>query len=165
MRILVISDTHIPVTEKKLPPIIEEEAKKSNCCLHAGDMIDYETFEQLSKLVKVYAVCGNMDQDQVRKKLPAKEIVTLDDITIGLIHGQGAPATIIDYINKEFAADLERIDIIVYGHTHCPSDKEINDKIYFNPGSPTDRVFAPYCSYGILEINGRDIKRRLVKIE
>jgi len=37
-------------------------------------------------------------------------------------------------------------------------------KIYFNPGSPTDTIFAPYQSYGILEINGKEIKRSIVKI-
>lgn len=164
MRILVISDTHIPVTEKELPSIIEEEAKKSDYCFHAGDVLNYEIVERLSKLVKTYAVCGNMDQDETRKKLPAKEIIKIENVTIGLIHGRGAPESIIDFINREFASDLKRIDIVIYGHSHCPCDKKIADKIYFNPGSPTDRVFAPYRSYGILEINGSNIKRRIVKI-
>ena len=40
----------------------------------------------------------------------------------------------------------------------------IDGKIYFNPGSPTDRVFAPYNSYGIIEIKDGKLKRRIVKI-
>jgi len=50
MRILVISDTHIPVAQKTLPRIILEEAKKASLCLHAGDLIVYDVFEKLNSL-------------------------------------------------------------------------------------------------------------------
>ena len=43
-------------------------------------------------------------------------------------------------------------------------NKEIEGKIYFNPGSPTDKMFTPHLSYGILEINGKNLKRKVVKI-
>jgi predicted phosphodiesterase len=35
--------------------------------------------------------------------------------------------------------------------------------LYFNPGSPNDAIFAPYQSYGILEINDR-IVGTIVKV-
>ncbi|MDP2922762.1 MAG: metallophosphoesterase [Candidatus Omnitrophota bacterium] len=165
MRILVISDTHIPLAAKKLPAIIEEEAKGSDCCLHAGDFVSNEVFEALSRLTKTYAVYGNMDNSELKKKLPEKESIDFEGVRLGLIHGRGSPVNLIDCIKREFSEEFKKLDIVVFGHSHYPLDKEIDKKIYFNPGSPTDKVFTPYCSYGILEIEGKVIKRRIVKIE
>ena len=164
MRILVISDTHIPVVADKLPAIVIEEAKKSDFCLHAGDFISDSVFHELSKITKIYGVLGNMDESSLKGKLAEKQIVKFGSIRLGLIHGRGSPATLMDYINTEFAGELNTLDIIVFGHTHNPFDKEIDGRIYFNPGSCTDRVFAPYPSYGILEVDGNSIKRRIVKL-
>jgi len=164
MRVLVISDTHVPAVAKELPLIIQEEAKKSDCCLHAGDFIVASILQDLSRLTKTYAVQGNMDSFDLKKDLPEKAVIELGDVKIGLIHGRGSPATLMDYIKKEFKQQSSELDMIVFGHTHYPLDKEIDGKIYFNPGSSTDRVFAPYPSYGILEIDGKNIKRRIVKI-
>ncbi len=164
MRVLVISDTHIPVTAAKLPPIIEKEAKMSDCCLHCGDFITYQTFEILSSWVKTYGVCGNMDGSVIKERLPEKQLVKLADVKIGLTHGRGHPNTLLNYVQREFPDNFDEIDMFVFGHSHQTLDREIEGKIYFNPGSPTDKMFAPYCSYGILEINGKEIKRRIVKI-
>ena len=46
----------------------------------------------------------------------------------------------------------EKPDIIVFGHSHLPMNEYIKGVLYFNPGSATDTVFAPYRSYGIIEI-------------
>jgi hypothetical protein len=165
LRILVISDTHIPVVGKELPSVIEEEAKKSDYCLHAGDFINFETFKLISEWTHVYGVCGNMDDSEVRKNLPQKRIIQLEEVKIGLVHGFGDPSNLIYYINRVFQKEIEEIDMFVYGHSHSPSDKLIEGKLYFNPGSPTDRIFTPYRSYGILEIQSKTIKRRIVRIE
>ncbi|MDD4954974.1 MAG: metallophosphoesterase [Candidatus Omnitrophica bacterium] len=164
MRILVISDTHIPVVADKLPAIVIEEAKKSDFCLHAGDFISDTVFYELSRIIKTYGVLGNMDESSLKGKLPEKQIIEFGSVRLGLIHGRGSPAMLMDYINAAFGQELNNLNMVVFGHTHNPLDKEINGKIYFNPGSCTDKVFAPYSSYGILEIEKNTVKRRIVKI-
>jgi putative phosphoesterase len=164
MRILVISDTHIPGAANTLPPIIEEEAKRSDCCFHAGDFVSLEVFKQISSWTKVYGVCGNMDEPPIRIELPHKQVIELEQIKVGLIHGKGSPEGIVDYVNREFAEEFYDIDIFVFGHSHKICDEEKNGKIYFNPGSVNDKMFALYNSYGILEINGKKITRGIVKI-
>lgn len=164
MRVLVISDTHIPVTAAKLPAIIEKEAKMSDCCLHCGDFITYPTFEALSSWVKTYGVCGNMDDSTIKERLPEKQLIKLGGIKIALTHGRGHSNILLNYIQRKFLDEIDDVDVFAFGHSHHILDKEIDGKIYFNPGSPTDKMFAPYCSYGILEINGKDLKRRIVKI-
>ncbi|MDD5195629.1 MAG: metallophosphoesterase family protein [Candidatus Omnitrophica bacterium] len=164
MRILVISDTHIPVVEKELPQIIREEAKKSDCCLHAGDFITAEVWEELSRLTKVYGVYGNMDNADVCKKFPIKQAIKFDNITVGLIHGRGAPANLVSYIKNQFSQELSSLSVIIYGHSHFADEKKIDGILYCNPGSPTDKLFAPFRSYGILDINKDLVKWRIFKI-
>ncbi|MCM8831548.1 MAG: metallophosphatase family protein [Candidatus Omnitrophica bacterium] len=164
MKVIVISDTHIPTSVETLPTIVENEIKKSDYCLHAGDFVSYKFFESLRKFVKISAVCGNMDDIEIINNLPKKRIVKLENVKIALIHGRGAPNNLIQYIKDEFIDAFDEIDIFVFGHSHFPIDEEIDGKIFFNPGSPTDKIYAPYCSYGILEINDKTIERRIIKL-
>jgi uncharacterized protein len=164
MKILVISDTHIPVAADALPARIEEEARHADVCLHAGDLINYEVFERLAQLTETYGVCGNMDDETAAKKLPQKQIIKLGEITIALTHGRGAPANVIDNVKKIFAGQASEVDIFIFGHSHMPCDIEEGGKIYFNPGSPTDKIFALKRTYGLLEINGKKIKRRILTL-
>ena len=66
MRVLVLSDTHIPIAQEKLPPIIQKEAKSSDYCLHAGDFISYSVYKDLSSWTKTIGVCGNMDEPELQ---------------------------------------------------------------------------------------------------
>lgn len=165
MKILVISDTHVPINENSLPQIILDQAKKSDCCIHAGDFINYTTFKQLSEITQVYGVSGNMDENAIKKLLPTKQIFNLEKIKIALIHGRGSPNTILDYVNNEFASQQKTIDLFIFGHSHSALDITIAGKRYFNPGSPTDTIFAKFRSYGIIEIKETMIKSSIVTIK
>ncbi len=164
MRILVLSDTHIPFTGKKLPSKVIEEAKKSDLCIHAGDFVEYSVFEELASYVRTYGVCGNMDNSEVSEKLPYRQIIEIDKICIGVIHGRGAPRDLISFVNSNFRDQWNKIDIFIFGHSHSPLNKKIGDKIYFNPGSVMDKLFAPYNSYGILEIKVGEVNPKIVKL-
>lgn len=165
MRILIISDTHIPSQAASLPNIIKEEALKSDCCLHCGDFTSASTYKTLCSWTKTYAVCGNMDDAVLRKELPPKRILRFEDIGLGLIHGGGHPDNIIAYVQRQFLKEAASIDIFVFGHSHSATDEEHEGKIYFNPGSPTDTVFTARRSYGILTIDRKKIERRIVTLE
>lgn len=162
MRIVVLSDTHIPETTETLPQSIIEELKKSSLCLHCGDFIDIRVAEEISKYTKLIGVRGNMDSPQVQKTFPEKQIVTIESIKIGLIHGRGSPFNILQRIENELGPDL---DLYVFGHTHSPYNQIHRGRIFFNPGSPTDKIFANFNSYGILDIEaGKVIKREIIRI-
>jgi hypothetical protein len=88
----------------------------------------------------------------------------VENINIGLIHGRGAPSNLIYFINEEFKKERENIDIFVFGHSHSPLNKKIDGKIYFNPGSPTDKIFAPYNSYGIIQIEDKTVNLKVVTL-
>jgi putative phosphoesterase len=68
---------------------------------------------------------------------------------IGLTHGDGAPQGIVERVKHHFTD----VDAIIFGHSHQPLNEQRDGILFFNPGSPTDRIFAPYTSIGILEVN------------
>ena len=65
-------------------------------------------------------------------------------------------------VQKEFKD--KKVDVIVFGHSHHPMNEIKDGILFFNPGSATDTVFAPFRSYGVLEISDV-IKGRIIKID
>lgn len=162
MRIVVISDTHISDRSKGLPAKVIEELKKADMIIHAGDLVDPSVLDKLKSVCpNVKAVWGNMDPYEVRAQLPEKEIFKLDKHKIGVMHGYGPPNKLIDLLYSVFKN--EGVSIVIFGHSHFPITERKNGIIFFNPGSLTDKVYAPYNSYGIIEINDK-IETRIVKI-
>jgi len=162
MKIGVIADTHISEAGGKLPEKVLSAFKDVDLIIHAGDLVDLRVLDMLRGLSKeVKAVYGNMDPEPVRKKLPAKQIISIGKYRIGVMHGYGNPRMLQDILTKEFKSD--KVSLIVFGHSHEPLNLKKGDCLYFNPGSPTDKVFAPYNSFGIIEINDK-IEARIIKI-
>jgi len=158
MKVGVISDTHIPNRAKKIPGKIIELFSDAALILHAGDIVDNSVIEELETIAKVEVVKGNMDKPDV--PFPVKKVLNVEALRIGLIHGFGSPFGIRNRIRKEF----DEIDIIVYGHSHKPYNKTENGVLFFNPGTPTDKIFALYNSVGILEIKGDSVKGQIIRL-
>lgn len=162
MKIGVISDTHISDAAESLPKEIMRAFKNVDMIIHAGDFIDSSVLDKLKSVCKdIKVVYGNMDTPEVKKNLPEKEIIKVGNFKIGLMHGYGHPSGLIDLLTNIFKDD--NVDIIVFGHSHSPVNEKRGNILYFNPGSPTDKMFAAYNSYGIIEINDK-IKAKIVKI-
>lgn len=162
MRIGIISDTHIPDKSAKLTDALLKALKGSDLILHAGDLIELSVLEDLKKIAKVEAVYGNMDPSNVKAVLKEKRIFSAAGKKICLMHGYGPPDKLIEVLKKEFS--MEKPDIIVFGHSHAPINEYIDGILFFNPGSATDTVFAPYKSYGIIEIDKGGIKAEIHKL-
>lgn len=159
MRIGVISDTHIPVAAKNIPDRVLALLQDADLILHAGDILELSVLDELKKIARTKAVRGNMDHADVMESLPSKQILEIGRFKIGLIHGWGPPQGLIERLKKEFT----KVDCVVFGHSHSPLVERINGTIFFNPGSPTDKVFAPYNSLGFLELND-EIKPEIIRL-
>jgi putative phosphoesterase len=160
MRILVISDTHIPRSAADLPKEVYDEIPDVDMIIHAGDIVDEAFLDKLSALKPVRAVCGNMDSPKLQRLLKTKEVVQVQNVRIGIMHGHGASASLIDTVGAEF----KNVNAIVFGHSHAAVNIVKDGVLFFNPGSPTDTVFARTNSYGILEIEGDKIKAKIVDL-
>jgi len=163
IKIGVISDTHIPERSKGLPKQVGEAFKNVDMIIHAGDLVELNVLEQLKKICpNVKAVYGNMDPEEVRLKLPEKELLKIGKYTIGVMHGYGAPQNLVDLLTASFKQD--KVDIIIFGHSHNSMNQKIGNILFFNPGSAVDKVFSSYTSCGIIEVND-EIKAKIVKIQ
>lgn len=160
IKVAVLSDTHIPIASNDLPKAVYDGIASVDMILHAGDLVDVSVLDKLSAIAPTRAVCGNMDNSGVRSRLPNKDIVKIGEVSIGLIHGWGPPSGLIELTRQEF----KNVDMIVFGHSHMPLLQTKDGILFFNPGSPTDKIFAPYNSYGVLEIDGKNINPKIVKI-
>ena len=163
MRIGVISDTHIPERARRLPEKVLQEFKKVDLILHAGDLVELKVLDDLRlSCSQLKAVYGNMDPLEVRGVLAEKEIIKINGYRIGLVHGFGPPARIIESVSSLFKDDA--VEAIVFGHSHAPVNEIREGIFYFNPGSPTDRIFAAYNSFGILKLEKDKVEGRIIRI-
>ncbi len=162
MKIGVISDTHIPDKAGDIPNKVLDEFKGVDMIIHAGDLVNLSVLEKLENVCSnVKAVWGNMDYAEVKEKLPEKQLIDVQGYKIGVMHGYGAPNKLIDILTPIFKDTP--VDLIIFGHSHTPVNEKRGKILFFNPGSPTDKIFAPYNSFGIIEITDK-IDARIVKI-
>lgn len=161
-RIGVISDTHIPRMARDIPKAVYDAFKDVDLILHAGDLAEIKFLEKLRKLKKTIAVSGNMDSKEAAALLKPKEIIKVGGFRIGLIHGWGLPEGLPQRMLGAFKG--EKIDCLVFGHSHHPINEIKDGILLFNPGSPTDKIFTSYNSYGILEITDK-ITGKIVKLQ
>ena len=160
MRILVISDTHVPRGAADLPKAVYDAIAGVDLGMHAGDFVEIELLQRLRSLKETVGVFGNMDSKALREALKPKEIITVGAFKIGLIHGYGPSGELTKVVRAEFG----KVDAIVFGHAHKPVNIIEGGTLLFNPGSPTDKVFSPYPSYGLLDVTDGGIKAEIVRL-
>jgi uncharacterized protein len=159
MKIGVVADTH----SRPLPRQMVRDFKNMDAIIHAGDFCHLEDLKKFEELKEVNGVYGNMDDGTIRRLFPRRQILKFDAVAVGLFHGEGPPQKIVDVVKNEFRDD--NVNVIVFGHSHQPLNEKINNVIFFNPGSPNDTIFAPYCSYGVLEIMGGHVSGEIIKVK
>ena len=178
MKIGVLSDTHLFAdrgwlntvkqvarntrTLDDLHTLLLNDFQNVDRLIHAGDFVHMEVLEMLREIAPIEAVWGNMDPGSLREILPETTIFEVEGIRIGVTHGDGAPKGIIERVQQRF--QHETVDTIIFGHTHRPLNERYHGILFFNPGSPTDRIFAPYNSIGLLEIDNRTIAGKIIRI-
>lgn len=162
VKIVVISDTHMPMRSQKLPERLIAELADADAILHAGDWTSADIYPMLAAYAPTYGVSGNNDGPELRRKFGLKKLLKLGGCTIGLIHGHGTNKSIATETRAVEAFKGKRLDVIVYGHSHIPVLKQLGKTIVLNPGSPTDKRRQPQYSFAILRIEGGKIGAELI---
>lgn len=162
MKILIISDTHTD-SITKLPQAVRDEAASCDAIIHAGDVVGLNIIKQLKELNSdVYAVKGNMDPSFGEDVLPIKRVMEFGGVRIGISHGDGAPHGIENRLLYMFEDD--KVDLIIFGHTHSPFWGEIGGVHFLNPGSPTNKRTEPHHTYAILTIEDGKFNAEIKRI-
>ncbi|MFC7911048.1 metallophosphoesterase family protein [Streptomyces nigra] len=145
MRLLLMSDTHLPKRAKVLPEPLLAELPRADLVFHAGDWVDTATLDLLeSRSARLVAVYGNNDGPGLRARLPEVARAELGGLRFGVVHETGAAQG----REARCAARFPDLDVLVFGHSHIPWDTTAATGLrLLNPGSPTDRRRQPYCTY------------------
>jgi uncharacterized protein len=177
----VISDTHIrPGFGRQLPARIFDDFAGVDFILHAGDLTHINVLLDLEAIAPAFGVHGNNDDWHALDKLPATRFLTIEKCNIGLVHGhvpQGVRAPKLNVPgNTQTAGNalshfldesgIPTVDCVIFGHSHRPIIfwHEIAGRkiLLFNPGSPTDRRYAPDYSLGLLRVDGATLSPELI---
>lgn len=148
MRIAVLSDTHASRLED-LPSRLLDALAGADMVLHLGDYTGMDVVDGLRQLYRCEGVHGNMDSADVKLALPEQRVIVVEGKRIGMVHGWGAPLG----LEAKVRARFSDVDVVLYGHTHRPSNRTVGDVLVFNPGSAAGRFPALYASYGILTVD------------
>ncbi|MEU5665321.1 metallophosphoesterase family protein [Streptomyces longwoodensis] len=145
MRLLLVSDTHLPKRAKVLPAPLLDEIPRADVVVHAGDWVDTATLDLLEERSRrLVAVYGNNDGPTLRARLPEVAYADLGGLRFGVVHETG-PA---QGREARCAARFPDLDVLVFGHSHIPWDTTAPTGLrLLNPGSPTDRRRQPHCTY------------------
>jgi putative phosphoesterase len=145
MRLLLISDTHLPARAKKLPDAVWAAVDEADVVIHAGDWVNVELLDELTERAERLIGCwGNNDGPLLRARLPEVARVTLDGLSVAVVHETGAAKGREERCERAYPD----ADLLVFGHSHIPWDTTSPRGLrLLNPGSPTDRRRQPYCTF------------------
>lgn len=147
MKILVLSDTHGDI---ELIKKVQNNHPDIDITIHAGD-------SQLPSFLTsgMYIVKGNCDFEDY----PNFINLTIEGKTIHVEHGHKIRITDSMFVkNNDF-------DIVIFGHTHvAKSQKFVNEKYFFNPGSLVRPRDSNKGSYIILNITKNDFSFEIHRI-
>ncbi|MFD9324936.1 metallophosphoesterase family protein [Streptomyces sp. NPDC060065] len=145
MRLLLMSDTHLPKRARELPAPLLAELPLADIVIHAGDWVDIETLDLLeSRSARLIGVHGNNDGPDLRARLPEVAHAELGGLRFGVVHETG----VAEGRERRCAVRFPDLDVLVFGHSHIPWDTTTDTGLrLLNPGSPTDRRRQPHCTY------------------
>ena len=166
MRIAVVSDTHIGQRLSVFPRSFVERLDEFDGVIHCGDYTNMDALDFFRGLKLFYGVHGNMDDTEVKQALPETLIIELEGVKIGVIHGWGPPFGLELKVLRKISETYpnEKLDIVLFGHTHTPLDQTIKGIRVINPGALSGNIFSKKGSWGILTIENGKIDWQLISI-
>lgn len=142
MRLGIISDTH-----GLLRPEVFAALEGVAHILHAGDVGEPDILVQLEAIAPVTAVWGNTDGWEIRRRLPEVARLELAGRRISIAHGHqfGSPSP------EALAAAYPDADLVVFGHSHQPLIRRVQEVLAVNPGSAGPRRFSLPVTIAVAE--------------
>src|SRR4051794_30718773 len=149
MELAIISDTHMPRGNRRIPDACLARLRAADAIVHAGDLVAEEVLALLEELgPPVHAVHGNVDEPQLLMRLPRVRVLEAEGVRILVTHDGGPAAGRLARLRRRFPG----VDAVVFGHSHLPLHEEADGFQIFNPGSPTERRRAPVHTMGMAEV-------------
>lgn len=125
-----MSDSH---GKREMIETVLKQAGEIDYFFHLGDVCGSERYIQENVRCPIYMIAGNCDYN---RNLEKEQIVLLGEKKILLTHGDKYQ---VNYGHKRLLLEAETLgmDMVMYGHTHCPEVVCENGIWIINPGSIT----------------------------
>jgi uncharacterized protein len=156
----VVSDTHMPRHARLLPAALREGLAGVDVIVHCGDMVDAMAIPLFEAIAPLEAVAGNNDPAQLHHRFGKSKILQFGEFRIGVVHGHDGSGRS-TLARAENAFKNERVNAVLFGHSHIPYCRYHDGILFFNPGSPTDRRRQRQYSFGIIRITSTTLEPKL----
>ena len=147
MKLAILSDTH-----GLLRPEVAGKLKTADAILHGGDINKQSIVDELRRYAPLYMVRGNNDKEWAQA-IPHDLTLTLEGVTFAMVHNK-----------KELPADLEGVNVVVFGHSHKYVQEEKGGILWLNPGSCGPRRFHQEITMMMAELEDGKIQVEKVTI-
>ena len=146
VKVGIISDTH-----GLLRPEVLEILKSCDCILHGGDINKPEILDALRPLASIYVVRGNNDKDWA-EGLAKTLTFSIEGVKFFMVHNK-----------RDVAWDLKDAQVVVFGHSHKYFEREIDGRLWLNPGSCGRSRFGGEVTMAVMTIeNGKYIVKKII---
>ena len=164
-RIGLVSDTHIPESQRELWPQVYKAFEGVDYIFHGGDVHDLALLDTFEQIAPIYCARGNGEDGTGGRPVQPDDprvryswVLNLENMKIGLTHyisveNEGPNFTLQKSLDMYFAGDA--MDVIVFGDTHVELIKEVDGILCVNPGSPTypHNYDTTYGTIGFLDLD------------
>jgi putative phosphoesterase len=161
MLIAIISDTHLPRGQRRLPAECVLHLRAADLIIHAGDFSACAVLEQLGALgPPVRAVRGNAEEPTLRRLLPIQLELSCAGVNLAVTHDAGPASGRLARMRRRFP----NARAVIFGHSHIPLLEGDGAFQIFNPGSPTDRRRQPQHTMGLARVEDGEIAFRHLEL-
>jgi putative phosphoesterase len=152
MRLGLISDTH-----GLLRPEVFAAFEGVDHILHAGDVEDPDILLALGTIAPTTAVWGNVDDFELRRRLPEVATLEVGGMRVVVVHGHqfGSPSPSV------VAATYPEVDMVVFGHSHAPIIEKVGGLLAVNPGSAGPARFSRPVTVALVTVADGQISASL----
>lgn len=147
----VISDTHGLLRPEALKAMAGAEL-----IVHAGDIGKPQVLQQLGTIAPVHAVRGNTDRESWARHLPGTQAIQVGGVWLYVIHDLGGMD--LDPVAAGFR-------VVISGHSHRPSVRDVGGVLFLNPGSAGPRRLDLPVSVARLSVRGNQLQATLVELD
>ncbi len=175
MLIGLISDTHIGLPSKTLPPQIRDAFRDVDLILHAGDIWIPSVLDELESIAPVMAAWGDddlaADLGGDKRMVDEHSSLHFDGVTLWLVHdkppyGHIRPNETFYHVRPSSPELEDPPDVVVFGHAHRASIEHYKDVLLVSPGSATLPHYEPKLgTVARLTINSGEVEVHLVQLE